>query len=88
MNSSSHNNPTMKKKPRTVTASDHDHADGAALTLLFGNEHIPSPIPVRRASLPYLCKTCAEQGGSSFTSAHVYALSRHESQEMGELQVF
>ena len=29
-----------KKKPRTVTASDHDHADGAALTLLFVNEHI------------------------------------------------
>ena len=36
----SHNNSMMKKKPRTVTASDHDYADGAALTLLFGNEHI------------------------------------------------
>ena len=69
-----------KKKPRTVTASDHDHADGAALTLLFGNEHILLHLSLFVVlPLPYICKTCAEQGGSSFTSAHVYALSRHES---------
>ena len=69
----------MKKKPRTVTASDHDHADGAALTLLFGNEHILLHLSLFVVlPLPYLCKACAQQGGSSFTSAHVYALSRHE----------
>ena len=76
---SSHNNPMMKKKPRTVTASDHDHADCAALTLLFGNEHIILHLSLFVVlPLPYLCKACAQQGGSSFTSAHVYALSRHE----------
>ena len=76
----SHNNPMMKKKkPRTVTASDHDHADGAALTLLFGNEHILLHLSLFVVlPLPYLCKACAQQGGSSFTSAHVYALSCHE----------
>ena len=76
----SQNNPTMKKKKsRTVTASDHDHADGAALTLLFGNEHILLHLSLFVVlPLPYLCKACAQQGGSSFTSAHVYALSCHE----------
>ena len=73
----------MKKKPRTVTASDHDHADGAALTLLFGNEHILLHLSLFVVlPLPYLCKACAQQGGSSFTSAHVYALSRHENHTM------
>ena len=76
----SHSNKPMMKKPRTVTASDHDHADCAALTLLFGNEHILLHLSLFVVlPLPYLCKACAEQGGSSFTSAHVYALSRHES---------
>ena len=73
------NNPMMKKKPRTVAASDHDHADGTALTLLFGNEHLVLHLSLFVVlPLPYLCKTCAHQGGSSFTSAHVYALSCHE----------
>ena len=68
-----------KKKPRAVTASDHDNADCAALTLLFGNEHILLHLSLFVVlPLPYLCKACAQQGGSSFTSAHVYALSRHE----------
>ena len=67
------------KKPRTVTASDHDHADCAALTLLFGNEHIILHLSLFVVlPLPYLCKACAQQAGSSFTSAHVYALSRHK----------
>ena len=74
-----HSNKPMMKKPRTVTASDHDHADCAALTLLFGNEHILLHLSLFVVlPLPYLCKACAQQGGSSFTSAHVYALSRHE----------
>ena len=77
----SHNNPMTKKKKksRTVTASDHDYADGGALTLLFGNDHILLHLSLFVVlPLPYLCKACAQQGGSSFTSAHVYALSRHE----------
>ena len=75
----SHSNKPMMKKPRTVTASDHDHADCAALTLLFGNEHIILHLSLFVVlPLPYLCKACAQQGGSSFTSAHVYALSCHE----------
>ena len=69
----------MIKKPRTVTASDHDHADCAALTLLFGNEHIILHLSLFVVlPLPHLCKACAQQGGSSFTSAHVHALSRHD----------
>ena len=68
-----------KKKPRTVAASDHEHADDAALTLLFGNEHLVLHLSLFVVlPLPYLCKACAQQGGSSFTSAHVYALSCHE----------
>ena len=69
----------IRKKPRAATASHHKYADCAAMTLLFGNEHVLLHLSMYVVlPLPYLCKACAQQEGSSFTSAHIYALSRHK----------
>ena len=62
-----------------LAAKSAKEKHGATLTFLSVNEHILLHISLFVVlPLPYLCKACAQQGGSSFTSAHVYALSRHE----------
>ena len=60
-----------------LAAKSAKEKHGATLTFLSVNEHILLHISLFVVlPLPYLCKACAQQGGSSFTSAHIYALSR------------
>ena len=69
----------MKKQKGRAQRTSNDRYDGCpALTRVFESEDVLLHVALFVVlPLPYLCKVCAQQGGNSFTSAQIYALSRH-----------
>ena len=69
----------MKKQKGRAQKTSNDRYDGCpALTRVFESEDVLLHVALFVVlPLPYLCKLCAQQGGNSFTSAQIYALSRH-----------